>query len=244
MHGCLQAPLKLHTDQKTVAMDAGNFCFIPPGVSHHWSNSGHHTAATVAVLVDTANPGRWPARTGILQACSDLERLVTVVQHHKLAGDAAMQHAFWQVTDQLTAEHPRRELDIVSRLLTFFSLALERLEPARALVGATGDVVHQIRRLLLSRVNDKLTIAEVARHVHVSATRAKDEFRKTYGCGIMAYFNELKIWQAKRRLCDPTLTVEQIGRLLGFSSPGYFSRSFQRHTGETPSEFRAKGSAT
>ena len=94
----------------------------------------------------------------------------------------------------------------------------------------------------MSRVNDRLTIADVAQQIHVSTSQAKNEFRKTYGCGIMAYFNELKIWQAKRRLCDPNITIDQISRQLGFSSPAYFSRAFLRHTGETPSEFRTKNS--
>jgi len=58
----------------------------------------------------------------------------------------------------------------------------------------------------------------------------------------MTYFNELKIWQAKRLLCDPSMTIDQVSRKLEFSSAAYFSRAFQRHTGQTPTDFRRKRS--
>jgi AraC-like DNA-binding protein len=73
----------------------------------------------------------------------------------------------------------------------------------------------------------------------MSPTRAKQVFRATYGCGIMDYFNQLKVWQAKRLLGTSSLTVEQVSRKLGFSSASYFSRVFQRYTEEAPTDFRA-----
>jgi len=241
MHGCLHEPLRLATSVGDYDLDAGDFCLIAPGIEHHWVNQGSHTGATIALLLDLRHPGRWPARTGIAEALHDLELNVASVRRFKSSGDDSLQHAFWQIADQLTSDRPRREIDIVSRLLTFISVVLGRMDESEADV-TSENIAQQIRRLLMSRVNDRLTIADVARQLHVSTSQAKNEFRKTYGCGIMAYFNELKIWQAKRRLCDPNLTIDQISRQLGFSSAAYFSRAFLRHTSETPSEFRTKSS--
>jgi len=182
-------------------------------------------------------PGRWPAETGIADACHDLQRLIQDVHRLSSSGDPDLQHSFWQVADLLTSERPRKQLAIAGRLLTFLSIVLERLSPTQA-ATTEDNVAQQIRRLLLSRVNDRLTIAEVAAEVHVSPTHAKEAFRATFGSGIMTYFNELKIWQAKRLMCDPSLTIDQVSRTLGFSSATYFSRTFRQHTGETPSEFR------
>ncbi|MFH1300740.1 MAG: helix-turn-helix domain-containing protein [Planctomycetota bacterium] len=237
MHGSLQGPLTLQTSTGKHALDAGDFCILAPGVDHCWSNAGTHTAATVSFLIDTDRPGRWPVSSGIAEACQEMNQLVQDVHCLNSAGDPDLQHAFWQIADQLTVEHPWKKLGVAGRLWTFLALVLERLSPD--LINATEhDVAQQIRRLLLSRVNDRLTIAEVADAVHVSATHAKEVFRATFGCGMMTYFNELKIWQAKRLLCDPSLTVDQVSSKLGFSSPTYFSQTFRKHTGETPSEFR------
>ncbi|QDU10701.1 helix-turn-helix domain-containing protein [Gimesia aquarii] len=237
MHGSLQGPLTLKTSIGDYTLDAGDFCILAPGTHHFWSNSGTHTAATISFLIDTDHPGRWSAGSGVVEACGELGQLVQDVHCFSSSGDPDLQHAFWQIADQLTIERPWKKLGVTGRLWTFLSIILERLSP-ELINESQHDVAQQIRRLLLSRVNDRLTIAEVAAAVHVGATQAKEVFRTTFGCGIMAYFNELKIWQAKRLLCDPNLTIDQVSSKLGFSSPTYFSQTFRKHTGETPSDFR------
>lgn len=237
MHGSLQGPLTLKTSVGDHVLDAGDFCVLAPRINHYWSNSGSHTAATLSFLIDTERPGRWSVNSGVAEACGELNQLVQDVHCFSSSGDPDLQHAFWQIADQLTIERPWKKLGVTGRLWTFLSIVLERLSP-ELINESQHDVAQQIRRLLLSRVNDRLTIAEVAGAVHVSATHAKDVFSATFGCGIMTYFNELKIWQAKRLLCDPNLTIDQVSSKLGFSSPTYFSQTFRKHTGETPTEFR------
>ncbi|UWQ09500.1 AraC family transcriptional regulator [Aliiroseovarius crassostreae] len=46
-------------------------------------------------------------------------------------------------------------------------------------------------------------------------------------------------YEARRLLSETTLPVKDIARSLGFASAAYFTRSFQKHTGVTPSQFRA-----
>ncbi len=239
MHGCLHEPLRLSTSAGDFDLDAGDFCLIAPGVEHYWLNYGPRTAATIAVLFHVNQPGRWPTRSGVARALRDLEQKVVGVQWFRSSGDHSLQHVFWRLADQLTGNAAHREIDVAGCLLTFLSVVLRKLDGSQA-VAADNSIARRIRQVLMSRVNERLTIADVARHVHVSPTRAKSEFRKTYGCGIKTYFNQLKIWQAKRQLCDPNLTIEKISRQLGFSSPAYFTRAFLRHTGETPSDFRTK----
>lgn len=241
MHGSLQGPMMLLTPEGGFELDSGDFCMIGPGVDHHWSNKGPHTASTIAFVVDLDRLGHWPEESGIADACHELQTLVKGVQRVNSAENPDLQHAFWRMADQLISEHPHRMLDVTSRLLVFLSLVLDHLAPVSK-TSEQDDLALQIRRLLLNRVNDRLTITEVAREVHVSPTLAKSAFRKTYGCGIMAYFNEIKIWQAKRMLGDPAMTVDQVSRKLGFSSPAYFTRTFRKLAGETPSGFRSKRS--
>lgn len=239
IHGSLQGPLTLVTPTGDHVLDSGDFCMIEPDVDHHWSNSGPHTASTIAFVIDLDRLGHWPEQSGIVEALQELHTLVKGVERVNSAENPTLQHAFWMMADLLISEHPYRMLDVTSRLLLFLSLVLEHLVPV-AKTNTQDDIAQQIRRLLLNRVNDRLTIHEVAHQVHASPTHAKNAFRKTYGCGIMAYFNELKIWQAKRILCDPSLTIDQVSRTLGFSSSAYFTRTFRKLTGETPSGFRNK----
>jgi AraC-like DNA-binding protein len=45
---------------------------------------------------------------------------------------------------------------------------------------------------------------------------------------------------AQRLLTDPGAGIGEIGRSLGYSDPAHFTRAFQRWTGSTPGEFRAR----
>jgi AraC-like DNA-binding protein/quercetin dioxygenase-like cupin family protein len=239
IHGCLQGPLILKTSKEKQPLEVGDFCLLAPELEHCWENPSRQTGATFGLLVDADHPGRWPAAAAVADSCSRLTRFVTTSRLFRTAHDEELQRAFWAAADHLTAIEPREAIAVTGAILTLVGLCLQRLEGKREEpAAANNDLAVEIRRLLLARVNDRLSIAEIARELRVSPTTAKELFRKAFGTGIIAYHNQLKIWQAKRLLADHSLTVDQVSRKLGFSSHSYFSQVFQQHTGRSPSTFR------
>jgi AraC-like DNA-binding protein len=239
LHGCLQGPLILETVKGKQTLEVGDFCLLPPELEHYWQNPSRQTGATFGLLVDADHPGRWPATSGVVDSCSRLARFVTNTRLFRTAHDEELRRAFWAAADHLTAIEPREATAVTGALLSLVGHCLQRLEGKREQpAAASNDLAVEIRRLLMARVNDRLSIAEIARELRVSPTSAKELFRKAFGTGIIAYHNQLKIWQAKRLLADHSLTVDQVSRKLGFSSHSYFSQVFQQHTGRSPSEFR------
>ena len=239
LHGCLQGPLTLCTPNGEMVLEEGVFFLIGAGVRHSWRNDGRNTAATLGLLLDTARPGRWPVSTGIGTACLELSAKLHGLRRFATSGDQELHRSFWLAADLLTAEEPREPLTLAGVLLTLLGQINERLGKPLARHGLDEDAAKRIRRLLLARVRDRLSLSEIARAVGMSPTRAKEAFRAAFGCGIMSYFNQLKMWQAKRLLSDPGPTVEQICHQLGFSSPSYFSRAFQKFAGESPTSYRS-----
>jgi AraC-like DNA-binding protein len=63
-------------------------------------------------------------------------------------------------------------------------------------------------------------------------------FKKYFGVSPLAYLNAIRIEQIKELLVGTEMTVNQICRSLGFRDPAYFTRFFNKHTGQTPSGFR------
>ncbi|MBQ8351323.1 MAG: helix-turn-helix domain-containing protein [Clostridia bacterium] len=57
---------------------------------------------------------------------------------------------------------------------------------------------------------------------------------------IMEYYLSLKIERAKQLLVENELTVKEISSLLAFNEANYFSKTFKRVTGLTPTEYRQK----
>lgn len=243
LHGCLSGPLTLCTSDSEVVLEAGVFYLIGPGQRHSWRNDGRHTAATLSFLLDTAKPGRWPAMTNVDHCCQELQSGVQKLHRFTTSGDRELHQCFWQVADHLTAEKSLEPLSLTGALLSFLGMVKNRLLGPPPAATGDHDTAQEIRRLLLARVEDNLCIAEIARELATSPTRAKEAFREAFGCGIMTYFNQLKIWHAKRLLNDTSLSVEQVSQQLGFSTASYFSRTFLKHTGETPTAYRQSNDA-
>jgi AraC-like DNA-binding protein len=243
LHGCLQGPLVLVTSQGEKRLEAGMFCLLGPDVQHHWRNDGQQTAATLGLLVDAENPGNWPAGSGVDECCHKLCRLVKGVHWMSVVGDDALGRAFWTAADDLAAPKPPETVGTVGAIWSLLATCVTHLDKNSSPSTAPDNLAQQIRRLLVSRVNDRLGISDVARQLGVSPTRAKEAFRTAFDSGIIAYHNQLKIWQAKRWLCDLSLTVDQVSSKLGYSSQSYFSRVFFQQTGETPSDFRRRNCA-
>jgi AraC-like DNA-binding protein len=240
LHGCLQGPLILRTKAGEEKLDAGAFCMIGLEVLHHWRGIGPHTAAHLSLLIDHRQQGSWPAAAGVKEMCADLTRLVRSVHRFQAASDAELQYSYWKVADHLMADRPRPPAALTGLLMDMLGRVIELLgKVPDADASAPTDAADRIRRFLLARVADQLSIEQVAKAVHMSPTRAKQIFREAYGSGIMDYFNQLKIWQAKRMLGTSSLTIEQVARKLGFSSASYFTRVFQRYTDTSPTDYRA-----
>ena len=144
-----------------IVLDAGTFYLLAPGMRHHWRNKGRQTAATIGLLIDAKSPGRWPAGSGVEDCCHKLVRRVKGKHRFDAAGDDELRHLFWLAADHLTALEPRETIGVVGALMALVGHCSNRLEGAVEQAAPPDDVAQQIRRLLLSRVNDRLSINDV-----------------------------------------------------------------------------------
>lgn len=239
LHGCVQGPLTLQTEAGDVHLEEGDFYLVPAGLRHNWRNDGPFTGAVMAILIDLTAMEHWPEESGVESCCGQLAPLVTDLHRFSTSQDSELRRSYWHAADHLIEEEPCEPILTAGLLLTLMGQLHDRMsERTRNSPPPLTDIAREIHRLLYNRVHDRLDIPHIAGHVGVSPTRAKRAFQVAYGCGIMTYFNHLKILKAKRLLCDPSLSVEQVSHSLCFANPGYFSRVFTQQTGSTPSDFR------
>ncbi|OGV52516.1 MAG: hypothetical protein A2017_19175 [Lentisphaerae bacterium GWF2_44_16] len=122
-------------------------------------------------------------------------------------------------------------LEIFSFLIhEFFSNSQKRNIPVKPLQKA--------KRFIENNIEQKLTISEIAATELLSPSYFIRVFKKNYKITPINYLLELRIKAAKNLLTSTALKSGEIASKTGFKNIFYFSRTFKKHTGHYPSEYR------
>lgn len=99
--------------------------------------------------------------------------------------------------------------------------------------------IEEVENYMREHISENLSIHDIARSFMVSSSTLKYAFKDVLGEGVITYFRQLKMEEAKRRLETEDTTVEIIAEELGFDSSSYFAKVFRSKTGMSPLEYRA-----
>ncbi len=105
---------------------------------------------------------------------------------------------------------------------------------------AERDVIQQATRFINIHFSEPLTLADVARSVHLSESYFSTVFKKGCGASFREYLNAVRIDEARRLLDLNQQSVTEIALAVGFESQSYFSKVFRAVTGVSPKEYRTK----
>ena len=100
-----------------------------------------------------------------------------------------------------------------------------------------GDIVNNIIEYLKDNIHKNFTFEDICIKFYMGRTHLKTLFKKSTDQGVMTYFRNLKIEEAKKMIREGKNNFTQIAEKLGYNSVHYFSRSFKNCTNMTPSEY-------
>jgi AraC-like DNA-binding protein len=110
--------------------------------------------------------------------------------------------------------------------------------------AASGDAaqmpiaVAEARRFAEQHLGDKIALADVARHVTLSADHFSRLFRCTLGMPFGEYVNRCRVARAQQLLAGSARRVAEVSFACGFDSVPHFNRVFRRIAGTSPTRFR------
>lgn len=84
---------------------------------------------------------------------------------------------------------------------------------------------------------EPLTLTSICIALSVSRSTLQSLFHEEMNCGVIEYFNHLKIDRAKEIIRDGTMNFTEISYFLSYSSVQYFSKQFKKFTGMSPMEY-------
>ena len=110
------------------------------------------------------------------------------------------------------------------------------LQDARGRSGQS--TVERFTRLIELHYREGLRLGEFAERLGVSHGHLHEACVRIAGMTPLAMLHERILEEARARLRQNEMSVEQVGYSLGFRDPGYFNRFFKRLTGQSPGAFQ------
>ncbi len=100
-----------------------------------------------------------------------------------------------------------------------------------------NHIISSVKNILSEKLYTDINVDEICHTLHYSRTYISKMFKKYCNTTINAYYNDLKITEAKKLIDEDKYSFTQISEMLGFSNPHYFTRVFKRVSNMTPTEY-------
>lgn len=104
----------------------------------------------------------------------------------------------------------------------------------------SGKPVNDVIRILKNGLFTALTINDICQKSSYGRAYLFRVFKEKTGKTIMEFYLSLKIEKAKQLLRESEYSVKEISELLAFNEPNYFSKTFKRITGLTPTAYKKR----
>ncbi|MDQ2804990.1 MAG: AraC family transcriptional regulator [Pseudomonadota bacterium] len=109
--------------------------------------------------------------------------------------------------------------------------------------GAGATTAQRFRQLVELHYREGLCIDEFASRLGVTRAHLHDACLRTTGRTPLVLLHDRLLAEARTRLEQTDLPVEQVGYGIGFHDPSYFNRFFKRLTGQSPGAYRRSAAA-
>lgn len=145
--------------------------------------------------------------------------------------------------DILREAEKQREgyLDACKLILDVLLIKIGRLLTIGASQPASSQVSRecaQVKRLIDGHYMEPITLDLLAKKASLSKYYLNRTFRKHYGLPPMQYVNQRRVMEAMYLLLNTEHDSATITRMVGYSSPSYFSQAFRRAMGISPQQYR------
>ncbi|MCZ8523300.1 MULTISPECIES: response regulator transcription factor [Paenibacillus] len=114
----------------------------------------------------------------------------------------------------------------------------EAASPAASCDPADRSPVEQVLVYIRERLGGELTLTEAAARVHLNPSYLSQLFKQQLGRGFVEHIVEMRMEEAKRLLAATSLRISEVASRVGYTDVAYFSNTFKRSAGCTPTEYR------
>ncbi|MCI9463556.1 MAG: response regulator [Lachnospiraceae bacterium] len=102
----------------------------------------------------------------------------------------------------------------------------------------SNSIIEMSRTYIKNNFNKDISLDDVSRAANISPYYFSKIFKEGTGENFIEYLTNIRIDKAKELLSTTELSMKEICSMCGYSDPNYFSRSFKKNVGVTPTEYK------
>lgn len=138
-------------------------------------------------------------------------------------------------------------MDALEKIFSFGELHQKLVRQTETFFQAADNTVEENSTIFMIKdyisqkyMNETLSVKDISDHVFLSTSYVCTFFKNETGQTLNQYLTEYRMEKAKQLLLDPRYKIADISSRVGYSDGNYFGKSFKKHTGFSPSEYREK----
>ncbi|WP_055395258.1 helix-turn-helix transcriptional regulator [Flagellimonas eckloniae] len=138
-----------------------------------------------------------------------------------------------------------RRLFLESKVMELLLLQLDQMQQCEYCFSNSDtsrtmiDKMHLARDIIIGKLNDPISLPDLARMVSTNECTLKKEFKNIYGKTVFGYIRDAKMQKAKNLLLHNNLSVTEISEMVGYKNPQHFSSAFKKQFGVVPSSIKS-----
>ena len=152
-----------------------------------------------------------------------------------------------QLITDLSIENNENIMDIMDSCFSYISLHNLLVDKVEAFFNdidsnvSENKTIYLIKNYIASHYgNASLSVKDISDYAHLSVSYLCTFFKSETGTTLNQYITEYRMDKAKQLLIDPRNKITEISDKVGYNDGNYFSKSFKKMVGLSPSEYREK----
>lgn len=131
---------------------------------------------------------------------------------------------------------PRTLSLLMEELMIFLIESADQME--ELCKSKTTGNIHKVRQYIESHYQEEITLKIISKRFFMNPVYLGQLFKNTYGTYFNDFLLHLRIQEAKRLLRQTDQKIYEIAEQVGFSSPEYFIKQFEKVEGHSPTEYK------
>ncbi|MDA7025405.1 AraC family transcriptional regulator [Bacillus sp. CLL-7-23] len=104
----------------------------------------------------------------------------------------------------------------------------------------TASAIAETKRFIKAHSDASFTLNQLAKMAGISAKHYSETFKRLYGQSVTEFITETRITKAKRLMAKASYKLREIANQIGYQDEFYFSRTFKKQTGLSPTAYMKK----